>query len=42
LSGQYDALAEETYARIAEAVKESEYRPNIMAQGLKGKRSKLI
>jgi LacI family kdg operon repressor len=42
LSGQYDALAEETCTRIAEAVKELDYRPNIMAQGLKGNRSKLI
>ena len=42
LSGKYDMLAGETRKHIEHAIKELDYRPNLMAQGLKGNHSNLI
>ncbi|HEY8805939.1 MAG TPA: LacI family DNA-binding transcriptional regulator [Clostridium sp.] len=42
LSGKYDMLAVETRKHIEHAIKELDYRPNQMAQGLKGNHSNLI
>lgn len=42
LSGKYDMLAGETRKNIEHAIKELDYHPNQMAQGLKGNRSNLI
>lgn len=42
LSGKYDMLTAETRKHIKHAIKELDYHPNKMAQGLKGNHSNLI
>lgn len=42
LSGKYDLLAVATRKHIEQAIEKLDYRPNLMAQGLKGNRSNLI
>lgn len=42
LNGRYDMLSEDTRAKIEAAIKELHYRPNRIAQSLKGGQSRLI
>ncbi|MHB1682765.1 MAG: LacI family DNA-binding transcriptional regulator [Bacilli bacterium] len=42
LNQRYDAMSGETKVRIADVIANLHYRPNALAQGLKGNRSKMI
>lgn len=42
LNGKFDHMSEETRQRIKEVIEELEYRPNVIAQNLKSKKTGLI
>ncbi|EPZ42520.1 LacI family DNA-binding transcriptional regulator [Alicyclobacillus acidoterrestris] len=42
LNERYDSMSEATRSRIAEVIRNLGYRPNALAQGLKGNRTKIV
>lgn len=42
LNGRYEAMSESTRQRIQDVIREMGYRPNALAQGLKGNKSRMV